>query len=99
MQCKYRMWVRACALYGSHISHHFSYYPADSTRTMSEDFMLTEMPGASERGQYGDYRLVRPDVVRFVIDANLYLALQTLRRSFHSERVMHRTTADNDQSH
>ena len=55
---------------GSHISHHFSYYPADSTRTMSEDFMLMEMPGAFERGQYGDYGLARPDVVRFVIDAN-----------------------------
>ncbi|KAI0280524.1 hypothetical protein BGY98DRAFT_1095506 [Russula aff. rugulosa BPL654] len=31
---------------------------------MSEDFMLMEMPGAFERGQYGDYGVARPDVVR-----------------------------------
>lgn len=34
---------------------------------MSEDIMLTEMPGAFERWQHG---LTRPDVVRFVINAN-----------------------------
>jgi hypothetical protein len=34
---------------------------------MSEDIMLMEMPGAFERGQHGP---TRPDVVRFVIDAN-----------------------------
>lgn len=35
---------------------------------MPENIMLMEMPGAFERRQHGLTR--RPDVVRFVVDAN-----------------------------
>jgi hypothetical protein len=48
-------------------SQPFSYYPPDPTYTISEDITLWEMLSALGREQHV---LTRPDVVRFVIDAN-----------------------------